>query len=170
MWILAFTVYIQKSLDKPAWCHMASAPFTMVCWNLFCSSILLQRVCQGCLIFNSILCHISLLLIWQELSSLIKSSAFQCGAKLSKPCRSWMQWILCFYFWDKTLPQMKSDRLSRWWYTCIRQWRELAFHPDWNEQDLRVSLPLISKTGKKVSWTFLFRIPHMHPKGHRWFG
>ena len=25
---------VQKPLDKPVWCRMASAPLTMVCWNL----------------------------------------------------------------------------------------------------------------------------------------
>ena len=53
-----------------------------------------------------------------------------------------------------------SNCLSRWWYTCICQWRELAFHPDWNVPDLRVVLHLILKMGREVSWTFPFHIPH----------
>ena len=71
---LAFTTYIPKLLGKPVWCHMDSAPFMMVCWNLsacpfFCGE-------SGYLIFNSIPSHICLLFIWQELSSLIKLPAF----------------------------------------------------------------------------------------------
>ena len=63
-----------------------------------------------------------------------------------------------------------SSRLSRWQYTCTQQWRELAFHPDWNEPNRVVTLPSISKLGKEVTLTFLFHIPHRLLEVHRWFG
>ena len=63
-----------------------------------------------------------------------------------------------------------SSHLSRWQCTCICQWRELAFRPDRNEPNWVVTLPLISKLGKEVSWTFLFHIPHRLLEVRWWFG
>ena len=63
-----------------------------------------------------------------------------------------------------------SNRLSRWWYTCIHQWRELAFHPGWNEPNQVVTLPSILNLGKEVSWTFLFHILHRCHEVPQWFG
>ena len=63
-----------------------------------------------------------------------------------------------------------NNRLSRWWYTCIRPWRELAFRPDRNELNQVVALPLILKMGRVTSWISLFHIPHRLPEVHRWFG
>ena len=131
----------------------------------FCSPILLWSVWHGHLIFNSILCHISVLLIWQELPSSIKLSAFQCGAKLSfSPC------FVLFECSELITFLFEVSHLSRWQYIYIRQWRELAFRPDQNEQDWVVPLPLILKLGKDVSWTFLFHILLRLHEVHWWFG
>ena len=75
-----------------------------------------------------------------------------------KLCIAWMQQTHHFSFWGKTWPQRMSSCLSRWQYTCIHQWRELAFHPDQNEPNQVVIVPSISKLGKEVSWTFLFHL------------
>ena len=85
-------------------------------------------------------------------------------------CIVWMQQTHHFSFWGKTWPQRMSNHLSRWQYTCIHQWRELAFCPDWNEPNWVVFLPSISKLGKEVSWTFLFHIPHRVLEVRQWFG
>ena len=63
-----------------------------------------------------------------------------------------------------------SSHLSRWRYTCICQWRELAFCPDWNEPNRVVTLPSISKLGREVFWIFPFRILHRLLEVHQWFG
>ena len=63
-----------------------------------------------------------------------------------------------------------SSHLSRWRYTCIHQWREMAFHPDWNEPNWVVIVPMILKVGKEVSWTFFFDIPHRLLELRQWFG
>ena len=108
----------------------------------------------GTLLLNQIICT----LVWCQV-------VFQ-----PKLYIAWMQWTHHFSFWGKTWSQRMSSHLSRWWYICIRQWRELAFRPDWNELNWVVALPLIWKVGKEVSWTFLFHIPHRLPEVHWWFG
>ena len=65
---------------------------------------------------------------------------------------------------------MMSNCLSRLQYTCICQWRELEFRPDWNEPDQVVILPLIAKLGMGVSWTSPFHSPHRLPEVCWWFG
>ena len=50
--VSTFTAYIQKLLDKPAWCHIASAPSTIVCWNL--------SACQFC-------CGVSGMDVWYSI-------------------------------------------------------------------------------------------------------
>ena len=164
VWSLAFTAYIQKPLDKPAWCRMVSAPFTMIFWNLsthpFCCGVLawtfdfqfhsLPYKCSAHLTGTPLLDQIVCISVWCWV-------VFQ-----PMLCIVWMQGTHHFLF--------EVSHLSRWQYIYIRQWRELAFHPDQNEQDWVVPLPLILKLGKNVSWTFLFHILLRLHEVHWWFG
>ena len=76
----------------------------------------------------------------------------------------------CFCSPGRTLLQKKSDCLSRLQYTCIHQWRELAFHPDWNGINPRVALPLTLRWERKSFWFSFFYIPHRHQLVWWWFG
>ena len=63
-----------------------------------------------------------------------------------------------------------NNHLSRWRYTCIRPWRELAFRLDRNELNQVVIMPLILKMGRVTFLISLFHIPHRLPGVRRWFG
>ena len=51
-----------------------------------------------------------------------------------------------------------SDHQDRLQYIRIHPWSELGIHPNWNELNLRVLMPLILRLRMEVSWTFLFNV------------